>query len=97
MISGYEGYFRPDDTITREEMAVVIIKAYVFRGGTTERGKIDQFSAKENVSQWALDFVDQATSVGLVSGMTSNIFAPLDNTTRAQAASILKRLLNKLS
>ncbi|MDY4976758.1 MAG: S-layer homology domain-containing protein, partial [Clostridia bacterium] len=33
LISGYDGFFRPEDSITREEMAVIIVKAYQLRGG----------------------------------------------------------------
>ena len=33
LIVGYNGYFRPDDLITREEMATIIAKAYFFAGG----------------------------------------------------------------
>ena len=39
--------------------------------------------------------VDTASSVGLISGMGDGTFAPNENATRAQAASIVKRLLDK--
>lgn len=95
LISGYDGYFRPDETITREEMAVIIVKACQFGGGETATGQIDRFIDQDQISQWALTFADQAVSTGLISGMTADTFAPQDNATRAQVTSLLKRLLDK--
>ena len=93
LIVGYDGYFRPDDLITREEMAVVIAKAYSYLGKEAKRGKISMFSDAEEISPWAKDYVDQAASAGLVSGVTATTFAPKENTTRAQVTSLIKRLL----
>jgi len=95
LIVGYDGNFRPNDTITREEMAVVIMKAYQFLGKAPLKGKISQFADKDTISAWAVDYVDGAVSSGLISGMTTDTFAPSDNATRAQVASIIKRLLDK--
>ncbi|MDY4976098.1 MAG: S-layer homology domain-containing protein, partial [Clostridia bacterium] len=95
LISGYDGFFRPEDSITREEMAVIIVKAYQLRGGKAATGQISRFADGDQVSSWATEAVDQAVSVGLMSGMTYDRFAPGDNATRAQVASLIKRLLEK--
>ena len=95
LISGYDGFFRPDDTITREEMSVIIVKACQFRGGETITGQIDRFADKDDISSWALTYADQAVSTGLISGMTADTFAPRNNATRAQVTSLLKRMLDK--
>lgn len=95
LLQGYGGSFRPEDLITREEMAVVIVKAYQFQEKETIRGQLDRFADREEIAQWAADYVDQAVSVGLISGMTADTFAPKENATRAQAASLLKRLLDQ--
>ena len=95
IISGYDGQFRPDDRITREEMAVILCKAYAFLEKSAGRGGIDRFSDKDAISGWAYDYVDEATTAGLISGMTADTFAPAENTTRAQAASVIKRLLDQ--
>ncbi|MBE7043049.1 MAG: S-layer homology domain-containing protein [Ruminococcaceae bacterium] len=94
LIVGYDGYFRPDDMITREEMAVVIMKVYDYLGKAPSTGKIEQFADKESISTWAYDYVDQAVSSNLISGMTFETFAPSENATRAQVTSLIKRLLN---
>lgn len=58
LISGYAGSFRPEDNITREEMAVVIMKAYVFLGKEPLKGKLDQFTDENQVSDWARQYAD---------------------------------------
>lgn len=94
LMEGYDGYFRPDETITRQEMAVVIMKAYVFLGKTPETGKLAQFADQDEIADWAKAYVDQAISSGLISGMTSDTFAPEANATRAQVTSLIKRLIS---
>ncbi|MDY4977205.1 MAG: S-layer homology domain-containing protein, partial [Clostridia bacterium] len=95
LIQGYEGKFRPEDTITREEIAVVMMKAYQFLGKTAAAGDLTGFTDSDQISDWAKPFAAQAVGAGLISGMTDNTFAPRENATRAQATSILKRLLDQ--
>ena len=94
LITGYDGYFRPDDVITREEMAVIIAKAYASLGGSVSKGGIEKFSDKNEIADWAYPYVDTVTTAGLISGMTPSTFVGSANTTRAQAASVIKRLLD---
>ena len=94
-ISGYAGTFRPEDVITREEMAVVIIKTCQFMDEKTEGGQLDFFRDQAEVSPWARDYVDCAVSMGLISGVEKNVFAPAESATRAQVTAVLYRLLNR--
>ena len=94
IIAGYDGTFRPDDRITREEMAVILGKATVFMEKKAGRGAIARFADSTEISDWAYEYVDEAATAGLISGMPDGTFAPHQYTTRAQAASVIKRLLN---
>ena len=94
LIVGYDGYFRPDDLITRQEMAVILAKAYAFWGYAPKVGGIDKFSDKESIADWAYSSVDTAATAGLIFGLTQDTFGPYEYTTRAQAVSVLKRLLD---
>ena len=94
LIVGSDGYFRPDELITREEMAVIAVKALAFVGKTTGSGEIDKFADKDTISEWAKPFVDQAASIGLIMGVTPDTFDGRSYTTRAQAVSVIKRLLD---
>lgn len=91
------GYEDADDHIqlTREEMAVIMVKAYAFLEKSAGRGGIGKFTDRETIANWAYAYVDEAMSAGLISGMTEETFAPLENTTRAQATSVMKRLLDQ--
>ncbi len=93
IISGYDGMFRPNDNITRQEMAVIIVNAYSYLEKAGANGGIDSFTDKAEIADWAKAAVDTASSVGLISGMGDGTFAPNANATRAQAASIVRRLL----
>lgn len=95
LIQGYDGKFRPEDTITRQEMAVIIVNAYTFLQKPEQSGTVDHFSDNAEIADWAKAAVGTASSVGLISGMGDGTFAPNANATRAQAVSILKRLLDK--
>ncbi len=95
IITGFDGKFRPNDTITRNEMAVIISNAYSYLGKKGENGGIDKFTDKSEIADWAKPAVDICTTVGLISGMTDTTFEGDKTATRAQAASILKRLLDK--
>ena len=96
-ITGYNGQFRPNDLITREEMAVIVAKAYASLGRRSLGGGIERFADKTEISEWAYEPVDTVAAAGLISGVTADTFAPRENTTRAQAVAVLKRLLDQNS
>lgn len=93
LVNGYQGQFRPYDLITREEMAVIIAKAYAFMGNTAGKGGVEGFADADQISQWAYDSVDSAVAAGLISGKGNRLFYPKENATRAECTSLIKRLL----
>ena len=93
IIAGSDGFFRPNDTITREEMAVIVVKAYEYLGKTSQNAELG-FTDNDEISVWATEFVEKAVGVGLISGMGDGSFGPKASATRAQSASLVKRLLN---
>ena len=44
------------------------------------------------ISEWAKAAVYQAYRIGILNGTEENIFSPLQNSTRAEAATVIKRL-----
>ncbi|WP_405108601.1 glycosyl hydrolase [Paenibacillus sp. FSL K6-1217] len=96
LVTGYsDGTFRPDAWITREQMAVLIVRAVMFTGNSIEVAKDAPapFPDTASVSHWAKDSVDKALSSGLVQGVNPDQFAAKDWADRAQAAVMVKRLL----
>ncbi|MGE7271105.1 fibronectin type III domain-containing protein [Brevibacillus panacihumi] len=92
IVGGYEdGSFRPNERITRAEMAVMIARAlklqhnnYVSTG----------FADEEEIPHWVKGAVEAIRNQNLVSGRSGNRFAPNETATRAEAATILLRMLD---
>ncbi|MEW9125012.1 MAG: S-layer homology domain-containing protein, partial [Thermotaleaceae bacterium] len=92
------GNFEPNRLITREEMAVMMIRAFGKKGNTELIKDLPtlKFTDKDHVSQWAYQDVRAASKLEIIRGRIGNRFVPKDNATRAEAAVMMKRLLEKL-
>ncbi|MEI7026807.1 S8 family serine peptidase [Paenibacillus sp. y28] len=95
-----ESRFDPQAPITREQMASMLMRAYrtaagqvwdMEEGGETERSS---YADEDSISEWARQSVYGAADTGLMSGLPGGFFMPLDHATRAQAAVVVKRLLD---
>lgn len=97
-MSGYDGLFKPNSAITREELARVIVSAYNGKTNTNlQTGKTLYFNDIDEISHWAYDYIVEAADMGFIYGMTDELFAPKQPATRAQAAVMLKRVYEKLN
>lgn len=99
LINGFEdGTFRPKATITREQMVVMMMRAMNIGGKEikADHALLHRFSDLTLISSWSGAAVSQALAGGLIEGVTDTVFAPNDSATRAQAAVILKRMLQSL-
>jgi len=93
VISSSSGKFRPNDPITREEMAVMIVNALGYDTLAMQMSSpgstfIDVFN---NVS-----YITIARDFGIIQGVGGNKFKPVDNATREQAAAMMMRMYQKL-
>ncbi len=95
IVQGNAGKFNPNSKITREEMAVMIVRAYEYEVGKAQVSGTLPFTDKHAISSWAQDAVNAANALGLVTGKTATTFVPKDHATRAEAAVMLYRLVNK--
>ncbi|GAA3411195.1 S-layer homology domain-containing protein [Paenibacillus hodogayensis] len=101
LIEGYEdGTFRPNQVISREELAVLAVRASDFAAAKpTAAGKasaLQPFADAGTISTWARDAAASAVSEGIMNGVSDSAFAPKEQSSRAQAAVMLKRLAIKL-
>ena len=88
--------FVPEQNITREEMAAVMSRYADYKGMHTDsQGDLTVFADANAVSGWARENVSWAVGAGLISGKGDGILDPLGSTTRAEAAEILQRFLEK--
>jgi len=89
-----DSLFRPNDKVTREEMAKILSGAHAILQKTTftaTEGKLT-FADSDAVSDWAKGYVLYANQNGLMNGMDDNAFVPKANATRAQVATVIDRM-----
>lgn len=102
IVSGYSDQkFQPNRQITREEMAVMISNAAKFVQGSLNEGvtedTLSAFKDRSEVSGWAAMAMAYAVHEGILQGAGPDRLAPAKDTTRAEAAVMLKRLLIQLN
>ena len=82
--------------ITREQLAAIFQRYAGFKGmETSGRGDLSQFGDTGALSNWAQEGVSWAVGAGLISGKGDGVLDPQGATTRAEAAVILQRFLEK--
>lgn len=93
IVSGYgDGRFGPEDTITREQMAVILYRFAVEQGlDVSTKGTLREFTDHQKISPWALEAMAWANGAGLISGRTAEQIAPGETATRAETAAVLMR------
>ncbi|TXK80597.1 cadherin-like beta sandwich domain-containing protein, partial [Paenibacillus sp. N3.4] len=100
LISGYEdNTFKPNANITREQMVAMIVRA-IHVGGKevkAEGKSLEHFSDGSTIGDWAKEAVAQTVTAKIIEGTTPTTFAAKENATRAQGASMLKRMLQYLA
>jgi len=92
------GRFEPNANITRQDLAVILIRYADYIGAnlpivTTYRDFADQ----NRIAAYARAAVREAVEAGIITGRAGNIFAPVDNSTRSETAAMLHRFINAIS
>ncbi|ACT00194.1 S-layer homology domain-containing protein [Paenibacillus sp. JDR-2] len=98
LINGYEnGEFRPDQTISREEMAVILSRGLAFAGYKGDAAGSETFTDQSDIPAWAAEAISQLAGFGIVNGKPGNEFDPAGEATRAESVAMLYRLLSILT
>lgn len=89
--------FAPNASITREEMAIMVIRALEVKSGKKIEPAVGvtTFADASSISKWADSYVKTAAGLGLLQGRENNQFAPKGWMTRAESAQIIYTLLSK--
>ncbi|MFS0722977.1 S-layer homology domain-containing protein [Paenibacillus sp. 1P07SE] len=94
LIRGYEdGTFRPSRWINRSEITVMLMRVLGYEDDRESSLPLTYADA-DLIPQWAYPAVAAATDKGIVQGRSANLFAPGGDTTRAEAVTLILRLLD---
>ncbi len=98
IISGYSSdKFGPDDCITREQLAAILMNYANYKGYDTDaRTELDKFVDVGRISQWAKNAMSWANANTLMVGDGRNL-NPTEKGERGQAAAILQRFLTSVA
>ena len=96
------GKFAPDTAITRQDLAVILLRYMTFKEiniPVTQQFII--FADEADISDYAMDAVQTLNKLGMIGGIGTNangqaIIDPKGSATRAQAATMLMRFLQKI-
>ena len=109
-VVGYQGKYRPNDKMTRQEMAIIVMRisskyGYSGDGSTAFLGK---YKDNDQISSWAAPDVSDAAKFGYIKEVSFSVYesayesyrynrelSPLSSATRAQAAVALHKMLQK--
>ncbi len=93
VIQGYpDGYFAPERAVSRAELAQLL---FGFMGSKVEDQNQSEtrFADEQKIPDWAEKAVKWAASSGILRGFPDGTFRPDESTTRAEAASLLRRAM----
>ncbi|WP_458120880.1 tail fiber protein [Paenibacillus sp. Z6-24] len=81
-----DGSFRPNDRITRAEMAVMAAAALDSNGMSQSK---TAFTDDKKIPAWAKGAVAAMQQTGIINGKSANTFDPAGQTTRAEAVKVI--------
>ena len=91
---------KPNQPISREEMALMIKNAGTLKGKPVipaeTKKTVSEFSDGESVSKWALGAAQYVVDNGIITGYEDGSFRPLNTATRAEATVMLQRFLEQV-
>ncbi|WNS46421.1 S-layer homology domain-containing protein [Paenibacillus sp. MMS20-IR301] len=100
LISGYpDGSFGAQEAITRQEMMVILFRSMQLTGlqtGVTAAGEeqmLERFADAGRIAGYAKNGFAAGIRAGLITGRSATTLAPAELTTRAEAVTIIEKLL----
>lgn len=89
------GLFKPDQEITRQEMAAILYRFAEFLSVLTsglEKTQLNYPDASE-IASWAAEAAGYCQQTGIITGRSGGNFVPTGTATRAEVAAILQRFI----
>ncbi|WP_143288702.1 S8 family serine peptidase [Calderihabitans maritimus] len=95
LVNGYpDGNFRPDQPVTRAEMARIMVGVMGMEDLLSQLEDVPSFYADVSSDHWAKAAIELMREAGVVQGYPPGIFRPDQPVTREEALIILARTLN---
>ncbi len=93
IVNGYSTTeFGVNDTVTREQMAVILCRYAACKGHDVSADTdMSVFHDASSINDWALEAMKWSVECGLIQGTGADTLHPLGSATRAQTAAILMR------
>lgn len=92
LLDGSGGRAMPNDVITREQMAKMLVAACEIQGKAADDTSI-AYTDFDSVSPWAQEFVKKVSSLGILNGFEDGSFLPKGSVLREQAFIAIYRLV----
>ncbi len=94
-----EGGFAPNDNVTREEIAAILMRYSQYKEYDVTQGGMGyrEFADYDAISAWARPNVQWANAAGLIKGDENGMLNPQGAATRAEAATILMRYIRTIA
>jgi len=94
IVKGYgDNLFGPDGYITREQMALMLVKAV----GVNLVDESTLFADDSSISEWARGALAAAANNGIINGYPDNTVRPQENASRAEAVTMIVNAMDKLN
>ena len=90
--------FYPDKPITRQEIALIIFKTLEVIGKPLnghDNSVLEKFRDKDLISPYALSSMASLVGEGIMSGISANAIAPQNSATRAEAAVLIYKVIDR--
>ncbi|EGG34222.1 5'-nucleotidase C-terminal domain-containing protein [Paenibacillus sp. HGF5] len=98
IINGYtDGTFKPNRTITREEMAAMAYNALEYAGYNPVDAAKAHFADASSIGAWSQVAVYELAALDILNGDPKQRFNPKSNATRGESAAVLHRLMQDLT
>ena len=95
IIQGYtNGSFKPDEYITREQMATILQRALTYKNVEDTNVQGLAFLDMVDISPWAEKAIQFSVSLGIINGHTDLTFKPKNDAIRAHAAKVIFKMLD---
>lgn len=97
IVTGYnDDTFKPNKEVTREEMAVMIMRTIQIINGIDNHANNISFKDEHEISSWSKDAISIGVKEGIMKGYEDNSFKPKNKATRGEGASLFKNMMEKL-